>query len=48
MGDRIVAQGYQRTMKFPDHFSQQANHYARYRPLYPAKLYEYLASLTSD
>jgi SAM-dependent methyltransferase len=33
-------------MKFPDHFSQQANHYARYRPSYPAELYEYLASLT--
>ena len=33
---------------FPDHFSQQASHYARYRPLYPATLYEYLASLTSQ
>ncbi len=32
-------------MKFPDHFSQQANHYARYRPLYPVALYDYLASL---
>jgi SAM-dependent methyltransferase len=32
--------------QFPDHFSQQASDYARYRPLYPAKLYEYLASLT--
>jgi SAM-dependent methyltransferase len=33
---------------FPDHFSQQAKNYARYRPLYPAKLYEYLASLTPE
>jgi len=33
-------------MKFPDHFSQQSRDYARYRPLYPAKLYECLASLT--
>jgi SAM-dependent methyltransferase len=31
---------------FPDHFSQQANHYARYRPSYPAALYDYLAALT--
>jgi len=35
-------------MKFPDHFSQQASDYARYRPLYPATLYDYLASLTLD
>ena len=31
---------------FPDHFSKQSRDYARYRPLYPATLYEYLASLT--
>ncbi len=31
---------------FPDHFSQQADHYVRYRPTYPAALYDYLASLT--
>ncbi|CAG0928860.1 putative methyltransferase [Thermoflexales bacterium] len=31
---------------FPDHFSQQASDYARYRPLYLMALYEYLASLT--
>ena len=43
-----VAKDRQRTMKFPDHFSQQASDYARYRPLYPAKLYEYLASLTPE
>lgn len=36
------------TDSFPDHFSQQANHYARYRPLYPAALYDYLASLTPE
>jgi hypothetical protein len=34
------------TNTFPDHFSQQSSDYARYRPLYPAQLYEYLASLT--
>jgi SAM-dependent methyltransferase len=33
---------------FPDHFSKQAGDYARYRPVYPAKLYEYLASLMLD
>jgi len=32
-------------MKFKDHFSQQAVDYARYRPDYPAALFEYLASL---
>jgi SAM-dependent methyltransferase len=32
--------------QFPDHFSQQASNYARYRPVYPTTLYEYLASLT--
>lgn len=31
---------------FPDHFSKQAGDYARYRPSYPASLYEHLASLT--
>jgi SAM-dependent methyltransferase len=31
---------------FPDHFSQQAGDYARYRPSYPAALVDYLASLT--
>ena len=33
-------------MSFPDHFSKQSRDYARYRPVYPAKLYDYLASLT--
>ncbi len=33
---------------FPDYFSQQSKNYARYRPLYPAALYEYLASLTPE
>lgn len=37
-----------RTMEFPDHFSKQANDYARYRPFYPAALHEYLASLTPE
>ena len=30
---------------FPDHFSATAEDYARYRPRYPAQLYEFLASL---
>ena len=33
-------------MPFPDHFSKQSRDYARYRPVYPAPLYDYLASLT--
>jgi SAM-dependent methyltransferase len=32
---------------FPDHFSQQAGDYARYRPSYPAALYDWLAALTA-
>ena len=36
------------TQHFPDHFSRQANDYARYRPTYPAALYDYLASLTPE
>lgn len=32
-------------MSFRDHFSQLAHDYARYRPQYPADLFEYLASL---
>lgn len=32
-------------MSFKDHFSSQAESYARYRPHYPAELYAYLASL---
>ena len=32
-------------MSFKDHFSTQADNYARYRPHYPAELYRYLASL---
>lgn len=30
---------------FEDHFSGHAGEYARYRPSYPAELYEYLASI---
>lgn len=33
-------------MAFKDHFSSQADSYARYRPSYPAELFHYLASLT--
>ena len=33
-------------MSFKDHFSTQADSYARYRPNYPAELFQYLASLT--
>ncbi|MGZ3695258.1 MAG: class I SAM-dependent methyltransferase [Bdellovibrionota bacterium] len=32
-------------MTFKDFFSTQANDYAKYRPTYPASLYEYLASI---
>jgi SAM-dependent methyltransferase len=31
-----------------DHFSTQAEEYARYRPRYPAELFEYLASTTTQ
>ncbi len=33
------------SMSFKDHFSQQADAYAKYRPHYPRALFEYLASL---
>lgn len=33
-------------MNFKDHFSERAEDYARYRPSYPAALYEFLASVT--
>ena len=36
------------TTPYRDHFSQQAPEYARYRPVYPASLVEFLASLTAD
>ena len=32
-------------MSFKDHFSTQADSYARYRPRYPAELYDYLTAL---
>ncbi len=34
-------------MPFRDYFSKYANDYVRYRPGYPAELFEYLASLAS-
>lgn len=33
-------------MSFKDHFSAHANAYAKYRPDYPAELFQYLATLT--
>jgi SAM-dependent methyltransferase len=33
---------------FEDHFSGHAHDYAQYRPLYPADLFEYLASLAPE
>lgn len=33
------------TQEFKDLFSRQSNDYARFRPSYPAKLFQYLASL---
>jgi SAM-dependent methyltransferase len=35
-------------MTFKDHFSTLATNYAKYRPHYPAALFEYLASLVSE
>ena len=35
-------------MNFKDHFSQQAGHYAQYRPHYPPELFSYLASQVED
>ena len=35
-------------MSFQDHFSAQADAYARFRPTYPDALYAYLASLTPE
>jgi SAM-dependent methyltransferase len=33
-------------MPFRDHFSAQAKEYARHRPVYPEKMFDFLASLT--
>jgi len=33
-------------MNFKDHFSKQSSDYAKYRPHYPEKLFEYLASIS--
>ena len=33
---------------FPDHFSQQAKDYSKYRPQYPLELFSYLAGLASN
>ncbi|MBD0326304.1 MAG: SAM-dependent methyltransferase, partial [Pyrinomonadaceae bacterium] len=35
-------------MEFKDHFSEQSADYAKYRPRYPAALFEYLASVTAE
>ena len=35
-------------MNFKDYFSKQASEYTRYRPHYPAPLFEYLAGLTIE
>ena len=35
-------------MSFKDHFSTQSSAYSRYRPGYPAELFQYLASLTAE
>jgi SAM-dependent methyltransferase len=36
------------TMNFKDYFSEQASEYTRFRPHYPAALFQYLATLTVD
>lgn len=35
-------------MNFKDHFSKQADDYAKYRPVYPATLFKYLASQAKE
>ena len=35
-------------MSWKDHFSQQSEHYAKYRPHYPEELYQYLLSLVTS
>lgn len=35
-------------MAFKDHFSKQADAYAKYRPVYPVALFEYLAAQTKE
>jgi SAM-dependent methyltransferase len=35
-------------MQFKDYFSEQSDAYAKYRPRYPAALFEYLATLTKQ
>ncbi|HEV7904386.1 MAG TPA: class I SAM-dependent methyltransferase [Pyrinomonadaceae bacterium] len=35
-------------MQFKDHFSSHSPDYAKYRPRYPAALFEYLASMTPE
>jgi SAM-dependent methyltransferase len=35
-------------MEFKDYFSKQAAEYAKYRPGYPDKLFEYLSSITNE
>lgn len=35
-------------MPYKDHFSRQAQEYARHRPRYPSALFDYLASLTPE
>ncbi|MDZ7343288.1 MAG: SAM-dependent methyltransferase, partial [candidate division KSB1 bacterium] len=35
-------------MTFKDHFSTQAVDYAKYRPHYPAAMFEYLATLPPE
>ena len=37
---------YMTDSRFPDHFSDVAHRYSRYRPRYPSDLFEYLASLS--
>lgn len=41
----VVVTGGSGTQNFKDHFSRQADGYARFRPTYPAALFRYLASL---
>src|SRR2546430_10259480 len=42
---QTAATGRRPGMKFKDHFSKQASDYAKFRPRYPQKLFEYLGSI---
>jgi SAM-dependent methyltransferase len=46
MGLSFLFPVYNQAMNYKDHFSRQSEHYARYRPEYPADLFLYLSSVS--